>query len=88
MKYILTFEKFGEYLPLPFDLNNSKITDFSQQTPNGMSGTSIENNDLVKSDDLVDDQVKRLARDIEPEINRKRRRKLKKIKTFQSKNNI
>lgn len=68
MKY---FERFGDYKP-----NNSlatndvgvslgaKITDFSQQTPNGMAGTLNKDSETIAPDDQLKVGYPRFLRDL------------------------
>ena len=84
MIYFKTFEEFGTYLPMPYD--SPKISSYAQQTPNGMAGTY--DNSVASSDTALDNDFKKVSRDMNPDnemkkvIKRKRKfnKKLKEYK--------
>jgi hypothetical protein len=83
MKYLKLFEEFGTYLPTPFD--SPKITDFGQQTPNGLGGSYDDSMNWKKIDSPLDNEFKTFARDYSKDnIFKKKKRINKKIKHIRS----
>jgi hypothetical protein len=90
MIYFKTYEEFGTYLPTPYD--SPKISSFAQQTPNGLAGTY--DNTMASSDTALDNDFKKVSRDMNPDnemkIPVKRKRKIrrkfdKKLKEYKRK---
>jgi hypothetical protein len=81
MKYFKLYEEFGTYLPTPFD--SPKITNFSQQTPNGLGGSYDNTMNWKKIDSPLDNEFKRFSRDFSQDkkfIKKSRKKNNKKIK--------
>ncbi len=76
MKYFKTYENFGNYQPTPFD--SPKLTDYSQQTPNGLAGDYNPNEDTYKMDLPLENEFKRFSRDMSPDNILKRKKRINK----------
>lgn len=85
MKYFKKYENFGDYQPMPFD--SPKITDYSQQTPNGLAGSYDPNNDTYLKDVPLnnDNDFNRFSRDMSPNNKVKDKRFNKKVKHLKTK---
>ena len=81
MIYVKTFEEFG--CGQSVSGNSTDITSFGQGTPNGMSGTFDKTMAWDNFDSPLQNDVKKTARDMNPDnkINR-RNKKLKRIKSY------